>query len=128
MNWQKAADVKKTLRAISKALAMDHVDPRRIICFRSFGAKSRARARIWSLPRIWQDALGVEAHYVIEVLAEKFDRLSQADREKVIIHELLHIPKNFSGALRPHKARNWRLDHRMVDRLHKSYQNLNSNP
>lgn len=122
MKWEKAPDIKKSLTDILEKVDMPHVDLKRIITFRSFEAKTRARARIWSFPKIWQDALELPAHYVIEVLSEKFDHLSDDDKKRVLIHELLHIPKNFSGSLRPHKANNWRLDHRLVETLFKEYK------
>ena len=122
MKWEKAPDIKKSLTDILKKIDMPHVDLKRIITFRSFEAKTRARARIWSFPKIWQDALELPAHYVIEVLSEKFDHLSDDDKKRVLIHELLHIPKNFSGSLRPHRANKWRLDHRLVETLFKEYK------
>jgi predicted metallopeptidase len=122
MKWEPAPDIKTSLTDILSKLPMEHVDIKRIVAFRSFGAKTRARARIWSFPRIWQDALNLPAHYIIEVLSEKFDNLSDDDKKRVLIHELLHIPKNFSGALRPHKAHGWRLDHRSVEVLFKQYK------
>jgi predicted metallopeptidase len=122
MKWEKAPDIKKSLVDILEKVDMPHVDLKRVITFRSFEAKTRARARIWSFPKIWQDALELPAHYVIEVLSEKFDHLSDDDKKRVLIHELLHIPKNFSGSLRPHKANKWRLDHRLVETLFKEYK------
>ena len=116
-NWERTS-----LHEILSKVYMPHIDLKRIISFRSFGAKTRARARIWSFPKIWQDALSLPAHYVIEVLSEKFDHLSDDDKNRVLIHELLHIPKNFSGALRPHKAHKWRLDHRLVETLFKQFK------
>ncbi|MBI4130678.1 metallopeptidase [Candidatus Roizmanbacteria bacterium] len=123
MNWEPANDVQRDLLNILAHIDMPHVDMKRIVCFRSRGSSSRARARIWSFPKIWQQALNLPPHYVIEVLSEKYDRLSIDDKKRVLIHELLHIPKNFSGSLRPHKAHNWRLDHRMVERLFQQYKN-----
>ena len=38
----------------------------------------------------------------IEVLSEKFDRLNKLEQDKILLHELAHIPKNFSGSLLPH--------------------------
>ena len=71
-------------------------------CFRSVGSKSRAYARTWGLPKIWQSALKVEPGYIIEVISHYFDKLSAKDQDKVLLHEIGHIPKNFSGALLPH--------------------------
>jgi predicted metallopeptidase len=54
------------------------------------------------MPKIFQRALNLEPNYVIEVLSKYYDRLTDDEKSKVLIHELLHIPKNFSGALVPH--------------------------
>lgn len=103
MKWSSAPDITERIGFLVNSLKLTYVDPRRVVCFRSHGSSSRARARIWSLPTIWQQALAVPAHYCLEVLSEKFDPLSAADQERVLIHELLHIPKTFSGALVPHR-------------------------
>ena len=124
MIWESASDIKKKVGLLVKKLGISHIDPKRIICFRSFGSKSRARARIWSLPRIWQLALKVKPAYCIEILSEKFDKLSEDDKTKVLIHELLHIPKTFSGALLPHRGRGRiRIDMRVVNKLFKKLGN-----
>ena len=120
MDWEKAPDLQKEVENLIKNLKLNYIDPKRIKVFRSYGSKSRARARIWSLPRIWQQALKVKPHYCIEVLSEKFDQLSVADQTRVLIHELLHIPKTFSGSLLPHRGRGRvRVDARAVERLYR---------
>ena len=119
-------DIQKRMKKILQKIDLPHIgakNAKRIVCFRSYGSSSRARARIWSLPRIWQKALKVKPHYCIEMLSEKFDKLSETDQTKVLIHELLHIPKTFSGALRPHRGRgNWKIDNRAVNKLYKEYK------
>lgn len=102
MRFETAPDIEERVRALVHRLNLKHIDANRIKCFRSKGSKARAYARIWSLPRIWQRALNVRAHYAIEVLSEHFDKQSHEDQTKTLIHELLHIPKTFSGATRPH--------------------------
>ncbi len=124
MVFEPAPDILKTLKKIVYKIGFSHINPARIVCFRSHGSVSRARARIWSLPRVWQMALNVEPHYVIEVLSEKFDRMSTDDQTRVLIHELMHIPKNFSGALVPHRSRFHAIDHHTVEKHFKAYRRL----
>jgi predicted metallopeptidase len=69
---------------------------------------------------VWQQTLGLEPAYILEVIAEKFNKLSQSDQDKVLIHELLHIPKNFSGALVPHKHKGG-VNERTVHQIYKNH-------
>lgn len=121
MDFFLAPEIKAELSRIVGVLKMGHINPDFLVAFKSYGSKSRAVARIWSLPHIWQMALEVQPHYCIEVVSEKFDRLNSTDKEKVLIHELLHIPKNFSGALLPHKQKKQRIDRKTVDSLHSQF-------
>lgn len=122
MELEFAPDIKALSAEIIQKLNLKHVDPERIICMRSYGSTSNAYARIWSLPRIWQMALGVKARYVIEVLSPYFDELNDDEKEKTIIHELLHVPKTFSGALVPHKCFGRKIDEKLVEKFHKKYK------
>jgi len=93
------------VREVVKKAGMRYIDPNRVLCFRSQGSRSkRVIARCYSLPKIWQMGLNMPAHYIIEVISERFDRLSYEEKVKVVIHELLHIPKTFGGGLRPHRG------------------------
>jgi predicted metallopeptidase len=125
MKLEPAPDVQEIMEDVAYRLDLKHVKPWRIVCMRSHGSKARAHARIWSLPKIWQKALRVEPHYVIEVLSEYYDKQSQEEKEKTIIHELMHVPKTFSGSLVPHLCFGKRIDRRTVDELYKMY-NSNS--
>lgn len=84
---------------------------------RSNGSRARAYARIWGLSRIFQITAGYKPTYVIEVLSKHFDQLNEKEKIKVLIHELLHIPKTFSGALKSHRGRYHRIGKREVDEL-----------
>lgn len=114
-----APEIKIELSNIVEKLNMKHVNPEKVIVFKSKGSKSNAIARCWELPRIWQEALNIEPHYVIEFCCEKYNNLSDEDKKRVIIHELLHIPKTFSGALRPHKGY---VNRRIVENLYKQFK------
>ncbi len=124
MEWIKARDIEDKIRLIVKNLELDYIDHKKLICFRSQGSTSRARARIWSFPRVWQLALNLGPYYVIEVLSQHFDKLSGDDQTRVLIHELLHIPKNFSGSLLPHRGRGKHIDSRRVENLFQQLKRL----
>lgn len=121
MNWEDADDVKTDLKHILSVVDLPHIDLERIHCYRTQGSKARAYARTWGFPKIFQRALGVEPAYVIEVLSKYYDKLEDDEKKKVLIHELLHIPKNFSGALLPHHTRSRNLG-RLATTLFKQYK------
>lgn len=121
MIFKKAHDIQERVIAILKHIEMPYINSSQLACIRSQGSKARARARIWAFPSIWQEALGLKPHYVIEVISEKFDNQSYDDQTKILIHELLHIPKTFSGALRPHRMRYFHLG-REVDHYYRQYK------
>ncbi len=124
MDFNFAPDIQKQINQIIKTTNLVHVKPKQIVCFRSHGSKAKARARIWSLPRIWQMALKVKAHYCIEVISEKYDHLSDNNKTRVLIHELMHIPKTFSGALLPHRNRGTNINHLTVETIFRRYRRL----
>lgn len=121
MKVEKAGDIQEKIDHILDILELQHIINARILCMRSFEAKARAYARIWSLPKIWRTALEINPFYIIEVLSENFDHLPQEEQIKILIHELLHIPKKFSGGLVPHNSRGIRIDNRTVNKFYKAY-------
>lgn len=122
MDWKEAKDVKNDLKEIVSALDFPYVNLKRVFCYRSYGSKSRAHARIWAIPKIFQEALSIEPAYVIEVLSEHYDKHEDDFKKKVLIHELLHIPKNFSGALLSHERRGRHLG-KLANKLFDEYKN-----
>jgi len=122
MEVEFAVDIQGKVERLVEVLDFDHVNGARVICMRSHGSRADAYARIWNLPRIWQKALNVDAYYIIEVLSHHFDPLPEEEKEKVLIHELMHIPKTFSGALVPHTCFNKRIDDRAVNKVYREYK------
>ena len=120
--FEPAPDVTALVHTLVRVLEFGHIDPHRVHCRRSTGSTSDAYARIWELPSIWIDALGVPPQYVIEVLAQHYDGLDEAEKEKIVIHELLHIPRTFSGALRNHRGQGEPINGRTVNRYHREYR------
>lgn len=102
MKYEYASDLQERMLAIITLLDMPHIDVTRVKCFRSKGSSTkRTIARCHTIGKLMQKSIGVPAHYAIEFL-ERFDRMSKSDQDKVIIHELLHIPKTFGGGFRQH--------------------------
>ena len=114
--WEKASDVEKDLKRLIDLSKLPY-DIKNITSLRSYNSHARAYARIWGLSRVWQMSLNVPPHYIIEILSEKFDSLSKERKDKVLLHELAHIPSNFSGSLLPHIRRGKRNFKSKVDRL-----------
>ena len=118
LEYLEAPDVKKLVNEIVDGLDLFHIVPQFVYCYRSKGSKSRRTvARIHGLGKIWQEALVRPPAYVIEVISERYDRLSDEEKEKTLIHELLHIPKGFSGGFRPHKGY---INRKHVEKLHRA--------
>lgn len=102
MKYEYAHDIQERMGEIVRVLGMGHVDMSRVKCFRGVGSKARrVIARCHALGKLMQKAMGVEAFYAIEFLA-RFDKLSKKEQDKVIIHELMHVPKSFGGGFRHH--------------------------
>ncbi|MDO8639555.1 MAG: putative metallopeptidase [bacterium] len=123
IDWGKAEDIEESIKEILETLNFDHVDTKRLHCFRSHGSKARAYARTWTFPKIFQIALKIKPVYAIEVISKYFDKLDEDNKKKVLIHELLHIPKNFSGALLPHRSRGRSIG-KQTNELFKEYKKL----
>jgi predicted metallopeptidase len=120
MESKKAPDVQERLERLLDSGNFPHVNRHRVICMRSRGANARAYARIWSIPSIWREALSIDAFYAIEVLEQHFDKLREEEKDKVLIHELLHIPKNFTGGLVPHICAGKAIDEKRVNEIYRA--------
>lgn len=123
MKYEFAPDLQAQMEHMVRVLELDHVDIGRVKCFRSKGSSTkRTIARCHTIGKLMQQTIGVQAHYAIEFL-ERFERLSSQDREKVIIHELLHIPKTFGGGFRQHDF----VCEENIELLHRRYRSLSQN-
>jgi predicted metallopeptidase len=102
VSWELDSEIERRSLELIKTLELEWLSYGRIFFYRSINSKARAYARTWGLPKLWQRTLGVEPAYIVEVISEHFDKLSEREQDKVLLHELTHIPHNFSGALVPH--------------------------
>ncbi len=118
MKYEFAPDLQVKAEEISKVL-FPHVKIERIQCLRSYGTSTRGTlARCHALGKLMQKALGIKAFYALEFLSERFDKLSEEDKTKIIIHELMHIPKTFGGGFQHHNY----VTEKNVNFIYKEYQ------
>tara|TARA_Y100000310_G_C20580284_1_gene762621 strand:+ start:929 stop:1327 length:399 start_codon:yes stop_codon:yes gene_type:complete len=118
MRYEFAQDLQGIAEEISIVL-FPHVKGDKVKCFRSFGSSSKNTiARCHTIGKLMQQAMGVGAFYTLEFLSERFDKLSEEEKIKTIIHELMHIPKTFGGGFRQH---DWVCD-KNVDLMYKTYK------
>ncbi len=118
IKYYPAPDIEAKAHGIADKIGIKH-DFSRVRFIRSKGSQARRTlARCHALPRIMQTALGIKAHYIIEVIDEQYERLSEEQKTKTIIHELMHIPKCMGGGFRQHDF----VCSRNVDQLYKMYQ------
>lgn len=119
MKYNFATDVRDLTLDIINKLELNHIEIDQLHFIRSNGTKSRyVLARIHTLSKILQKSLKMKPNYVIEVISERYDTYSDAEKEKIIIHELLHIPNSFKGGLLPHKNI---ITKKIINKLHKKY-------
>ena len=123
MKYVDALDLEERMREIVLLLGMEHINVERVRCLRSFGSSSRGTiARCHALGKMMQRAMGTKAFYAIEFL-ERFDKMSRKEQDKVIIHELMHIPKSFGGGFRHHDF----VCDENVELMYEKFENLKSN-
>ncbi|MEM4589952.1 MAG: putative metallopeptidase [Candidatus Micrarchaeia archaeon] len=119
MRYERAKDLEEKIKDIVEKLNINYVNIERIACFRSYGTNSRrVIARCHGLPKVMQLGMNTDAFYVIEVLSERFDRMNEEEKTKVLIHELLHIPKSFGGGFRQHDY----VNRRTVEKVYSQYK------
>ncbi|MDR0471890.1 MAG: metallopeptidase [Nitrososphaerota archaeon] len=116
-----APEIKKQVDQLAEECEFFHVVPQCVFCVRSRGSKAkRTIARIHGLGKIWQGVMNAPPTYIIEVISEIFDKMAPEDKERTLIHELMHIPGGFSGGFRPHKGY---VERKNVDQVYKKLQN-----
>ena len=124
IKYELAEDIMARLFDITKILGMEHVRLSGVYAIRSRGSgASRTIARCHALSKIWQLALGIKAVYLIEVIEERFGKMSREDQDKVLIHELMHIPMSFGGGFKHHDF----VTTRNVDKIYARYAQLKNN-
>ena len=103
IRYEIADDIQARFVDIVRTLDLRHIDLDKVVCLRSLGSSARrVIARCHGMSKVLQIAMRIKAFYVLEFISERFDSLSERDQDETIIHELMHIPKNFGGGFRFH--------------------------
>ena len=106
IKYQIAEDLQQAMNELAGML-FPHVRTDDVVCLRSHGSTSRGTiARCHALGKAMQMGLGRKGFYLIEVISERFDKMSEEDQIKTMIHELMHIPKSFGGGFIFHNVVN----------------------
>lgn len=114
-----APDIEKFAKEIVYLLEWKHIKLEHVGFLRSTGSTSRGTiARCHALGKAMQLAMKRDtSFYLVEVISEKFDKLSREEQIEVIVHELMHIPKTFGGGFVHHD----RVSDKVVKNIYNEY-------
>ncbi len=125
LKLKRAYEEEGLVKDIVEKFNWNYLNTEQIRCvFSKNSSAKRVLGRIWSTPKIFSEVFETKPLYIIELLENRYTRLSEKDKIKVLIHELLHIPKTFSGALSPHTKMAKTLNCKTVDSLFDEYMKL----
>ncbi|MDD5193025.1 MAG: putative metallopeptidase [Candidatus Nanoarchaeia archaeon] len=120
IQYELAEDLQQQVNEIAELL-FPHVKLDSVVCLRSHGSSSRGTiARCHALGKAMQLALGRKGFYVIEVISRRFDKMTEIEKTKTLIHELMHIPKTFGGGFIHHDV----VHEKNVEIMFQKYINL----
>ena len=123
IKYKIADDIMERIYNIVKVLNEDqgHVKLSGVYAVKSYGSNAEyTLARCHALSKIWQLVLGIKAVYIIEVISERFDKMSRKEQDRVLIHEIMHIPKTFGGGFKHHDF----VNEQSVEKMYQKYINL----
>ena len=119
IRYEHAEDIRNIALDVVRRLNLSHIQFEEISFLRSKGSSSRGTiARCHALSKPLQLGLKRKGFYTIEVISERFDKLSYDDKIKVVIHELMHIPKSFGGGFIHHDF----VNEKNINRLFEQYR------
>ena len=120
MKYEYAPDLQAIAEEICELL-FPHVQIQHMKCLRGYGSSSKYTiARCHAMGKLMQKALQRPAFYAIEFLSENFDKLDREEKIKIIIHELMHIPKSFGGGFKHHDF----VCEKNINKFYKEYKRL----
>ncbi len=126
IRYEAAPDLDELIEKIVDKLNMSHINTDYVVCMRSHGSKAeRTLARCHAMSRILRTAMkqrfGLKkSMYIIEILAEEEKKMSEQEKIKTLIHELMHIPKSMGGGFLHHSNH---VTRKRVNEMWKLYSN-----
>jgi len=121
IKYHQAEDIRKIAEEIVNILNWNHIQLNDVGFLRSTGSSSRGTiARCHALGKAMQLALNRKGFYLIEIISERFDKLPENEKIKVIIHELMHIPFCFGGGFKHHNI----VNEKNIKNVFEHYQKL----
>ena len=122
IKYHQAEDIQQIAEEIVNRLKWNHIFLEHVAFIRSTGSKARRTlARCHALGKAMQIGMNrTKGFYLIEVISEKFDKLPVDEQLKVIIHELMHIPKSFGGGFIHHN----KVHDKSVEHIYNHYTKL----
>ncbi|RMD45777.1 metallopeptidase [Candidatus Pacearchaeota archaeon] len=125
IKYFEAPDIEEIAKEMVALLGWRHIHLEDVAFVRSFGSTARYTiARCHSLGRAMQVGMKRKrGFYLIEVISEKFDKLPDDEKKKVILHELMHIPKSFGGGFVHHN----KVHDKAIDKIYQRYLKIKDN-
>lgn len=122
IKYYQAPDVQKIAEDLVYSMGWEHISLLNVAFIRSMGSSARRTiARCHALGKAMQIGMGRKiGFYLIEVISERYDKLPPEEQIKVIIHELMHIPKSFGGGFIHHN----KVHDESVGEIYRHYTNL----
>ena len=125
IKYYPAEDIKELCEEIVRLLGWGHIHLDSVAFIRSRGSSARRTiARCHALGKAMQIGMGRKrGFYLVEVIAEQYDKQSEKEKIKTLIHELMHIPKAFGGGFIHHNV----VCDKNVSVVYENYINLKKN-
>jgi len=97
VEYYEALELKERAIKIAQKLNLNHIDFDRVHFYR-YTCNTRTIAKVTGFFKTLQLAYPhIQPFYVITINNHNFERESEKEQNQTILHELLHIPKTFSG-------------------------------
>lgn len=94
MKYEYSESLQVLAEDVSRRL-FPHIKTSRIKCFRSYESSVKGIVgRCHALSGFMQKAMDCDAFYALEFFAEKFNEMSTEEKVKIVIHQLMHVPKS----------------------------------